>query len=232
MRNHLHRLAARVIGGTAARLHPMIGSIYAPLSASAVSESAAARLQPMIGSIYAPLATSAVSESAENTAFSSIRAPASGPMAKASHAGEPPTEIARAPAAWQATPETLLPFRADVGFEPPKVFAHRQDGAAEPRAEGGTANAGVPGDRPRPQLATGQTLLAAVPSAPLRPAAVRSAPERAQRGARREPDEVHIHIGRIEVTAAPPAPRPVAAPAARKAMSLDEYLARNGGRRG
>jgi hypothetical protein len=61
---------------------------------------------------------------------------------------------------------------------------------------------------------------------------VRSAPERAQRGARREPDEVHIHIGRIEVTAAPPAPRTVAAPPARKAMSLDEYLARNGGRRG
>jgi len=229
MRNHLHRLAERVIGGAAVRLHPMIGSIYAPLSASAVSERAAARLHPMIGSIYAPLATSAVSESAETTAFSSIRAPAPEPMAKASHAGEPPTEIVRAPAEWQATPQTLLPLRADVGFEPAKVSARPQDGAAEPRAEHGTADLGVPGDRPRPQLATGQTpLLAAAPSAPLRRAAVRSASERAQR----EPDEVHIHIGRIEVTAAPPAPRPVAVPAARKAMSLDEYLARNGGRRG
>jgi hypothetical protein len=49
---------------------------------------------------------------------------------------------------------------------------------------------------------------------------------RAPRQPEREPDEIEIHIGRIEVTAvAQAAPRPAAAPA-RKSISLDEYLKR------
>jgi hypothetical protein len=45
-------------------------------------------------------------------------------------------------------------------------------------------------------------------------------------------DEIQIHIGRIEVIAAPP-PAPRAAPApARKSMSLDDYLSRRDGRVG
>ena len=46
-----------------------------------------------------------------------------------------------------------------------------------------------------------------------------------------EPHEVQIHIGRIEVTAVPPAPprAPAAAPR-RNAMSLDDYLKRRNGR--
>jgi hypothetical protein len=45
-------------------------------------------------------------------------------------------------------------------------------------------------------------------------------------------DEIQIHIGRIEVTAMPPAaPRPVAAPV-RKTQTLDEYLRRGNGRAG
>jgi hypothetical protein len=44
--------------------------------------------------------------------------------------------------------------------------------------------------------------------------------------AAREPDEIQIHIGRIEVTAVPPpVSRPPARPA-RKSLSLDEYLKR------
>jgi hypothetical protein len=44
----------------------------------------------------------------------------------------------------------------------------------------------------------------------------------------REPDEIEIHIGRIEVTAAPQqaAPRPIAQPA-RKSLDLGEYLRRD-----
>jgi hypothetical protein len=46
-----------------------------------------------------------------------------------------------------------------------------------------------------------------------------------------EPDEIHIHIGRIEVAAiAQPAPR--LAPAARRSLNLDEYLRRANGRPG
>jgi hypothetical protein len=48
----------------------------------------------------------------------------------------------------------------------------------------------------------------------------------------READEIQIHIGRIEVTAVPPAPaRPALAPN-RKSPSLDEYLKRRPGRAG
>lgn len=47
-----------------------------------------------------------------------------------------------------------------------------------------------------------------------------------------EPDEIHIHIGRIDVAAAAPQPPRVAAAAPRKGLNLDEYLRRgNGGQR-
>jgi hypothetical protein len=45
------------------------------------------------------------------------------------------------------------------------------------------------------------------------------------------PDEIHINIGRIELTAVPPAPHRPAAPA-RKSLNLDEYLKRRNGRNG
>lgn len=46
---------------------------------------------------------------------------------------------------------------------------------------------------------------------------------------RREPDEIHIHIGRIEVAAVAPQPQRVVAAAPRKGLSLDEYLRRGSG---
>jgi hypothetical protein len=46
-----------------------------------------------------------------------------------------------------------------------------------------------------------------------------------------EPDEIHIHIGRIEVMASAPAPaRPAPTKAARKPLTLDEYLKQRHGR--
>jgi len=42
----------------------------------------------------------------------------------------------------------------------------------------------------------------------------------------REPDEIQIHIGRIEVTAVHPAPTPAVAKPQRNVPSLDEYLKR------
>ena len=61
-----------------------------------------------------------------------------------------------------------------------------------------------------------------------RPAAASIAP--ARRTAPLQPEDIQIHIGRIEVTAVPPqAPRAVPAPA-RKGLTLDEYLRGSNGR--
>lgn len=52
-----------------------------------------------------------------------------------------------------------------------------------------------------------------------------------RRGTPREPDEIQIHIGRIEVIAVPPAPAPPAPQKPRRgAPSLDEYLRRRDGK--
>lgn len=63
---------------------------------------------------------------------------------------------------------------------------------------------------------------------PLSPFESRRAVEAAPvANAKREPDEINIHIGRIEVSAAPaPAPLPRVSNKARQSVSLDEYLKR------
>ncbi|HVU48556.1 MAG TPA: hypothetical protein VHD85_20685 [Terracidiphilus sp.] len=61
--------------------------------------------------------------------------------------------------------------------------------------------------------------------------AVREEPARRSSQLPREPDEITINIGRIEVAALQQIVRPMAAPQ-RKAMSLDEYLKRGNGRAG
>lgn len=44
----------------------------------------------------------------------------------------------------------------------------------------------------------------------------------------REPDEIQIHIGRIEVVAVPPAPARAEAKPPHKSLNLDDYLKRRG----
>jgi hypothetical protein len=75
----------------------------------------------------------------------------------------------------------------------------------------------TPARRPRetPGVAPGDAARRAVPPRPL-PAV----------------DDIQIHIGRVEVIALAPAAARPAAPPARKAMSLDEYLRRRDGRAG
>jgi len=59
------------------------------------------------------------------------------------------------------------------------------------------------------------------------PKAARKADKPASAAAQRDADDIQIHIGRVEVIAVPPTPAPVAAKAPRKsASSLDEYLRR------
>jgi hypothetical protein len=54
-------------------------------------------------------------------------------------------------------------------------------------------------------------------------------PERHVEGVERQPDDIHVHIGRIEVTAVPP-PLPRTPKLPDRALSLDAYLSRREGR--
>jgi len=122
---------------------------------------------------------------------------------------------------------------------PPPELAEPRGKAREVRT-GSTQGEEAPSGRP---VRTFAPLLAATVGAqnsrPAEPAAPQSAsisasPARREQDARRmsaEPHEVQIHIGRIEVTAVPPAPvRPTVATPRRNAMSLDDYLKRRNGR--
>jgi hypothetical protein len=73
----------------------------------------------------------------------------------------------------------------------------------------------------------------ALPSGPIAAAANGTGRRGARRAdpAQREPDEIQIHIGRIEVIAAAPAPARPAQPQPRRgSFSLDEYLRRRDGK--
>ena len=97
----------------------------------------------------------------------------------------------------------------------------------------------APIDR-RPRPAAGETPPPLLPPQPGTPvlavhpiaASLPTAPTVASRAAREEATEVHVTIGRIEVTAVHEAPQQQRGPARRgKPKSLDEYLAGRHGRR-
>jgi hypothetical protein len=118
------------------------------------------------------------------------------------------------------------PALAEIGLAP------RNEAAAPPlppidRSPDAQPTAGEP---PPPLLPPqpGTPALAAHPIA----ASLPTAPTVASRAAREETTEVHVTIGRIEVTAVHEAPPPRREPARRgKPKSLDEYLAGRQGRR-
>jgi hypothetical protein len=139
----------------------------------------------------------------------------------------------------------LLPRTAselDAAAAPPDpAVAHALSLAPGPQAQpldSGGDDAARTGDRAPPDgpSALGRGTIASLPAqgpderaAPLagqhntRPGGDRAAPSsRPARGS----DDIHIHIGRVEVTAAaPPAPRPPPPPA-RRTVTLEEYLGR------
>jgi hypothetical protein len=122
---------------------------------------------------------------------------------------------------------------------PPHAAASRATRPGEPRVEAthsripavtdvrGTAPATPGTEEATPLLMAPDGVLdnAAAPLAGRRP------PPREPRApqAERQPDEIQIHIGRIEVTAVPPPPPRVPRPPDRS-LSLDDYLRRRSGR--
>ena len=101
--------------------------------------------------------------------------------------------------------------KAPVDAAAGRVFVPMVAAESRPPAPPG-GNAAAPAEPPRLAGQRERNGAAKVPAAP------------------REPDEINIHIGRIEVTAAQPPPLRPAPKAQRKAPSLDDYLRRHGGR--
>ena len=228
MSNFLQRVAATVIQPKV-RLQPMFGSIFAPATLSSPAELFPAtaeissqtfaphRQEPMTAPHF-----DTASQAIANQAFASEErlfsaTPHEEPSAPRSN---------RSPAANQP----LLPV-----FSRP---AHPvvEDAAFE-ALKPAPANQSVSPDPYQPLIAASQQTVPRLQpreSAPTPTAARTSGAEAARRSqpAQREADEIHIHIGRIEVAAiAQPAPRPAAA-AARRSLNLDEYLRRGNGQRG
>jgi hypothetical protein len=231
MSHFLERVAATVIQPKA-RLHPMLGSIFAPTTLCSPAESVPAEIstQTVAPHRQEPTHFDATSHAFASHPFEShaFEFPAT------PHEDSSPARSNRSPAADQP----LLP-----AFVSPTDL--RGSTRAHPSVEDSAFESSKPaGADHSPSLSPYQPLIAASQQPPpkLQPrespptsvAARTSAAEAARRAqpAQREADEIHIHIGRIEVAAiAQTAPRPAAA-AARRSLNLDEYLRRGNGRPG
>ena len=176
------------------------------------------------------------------------------------NAGDPPSR-AGSEIAPSTSVEQLLPSRTEhaaMALDVPPPSKHFPMGAAEARAVSAvaasgstppatppTADAEVDGARPAPVHRTEASRASTRDAPPLLPpqrvgralpapaiAVANPLPAGPAKPATEEATEVHVTIGRIEVTAVQEAPRPRREPArSRKPKSLEEYLADRQGRR-
>jgi hypothetical protein len=208
MSNFLQRIASTVTGNATPRLHPMLGSIFAPAAPLTHFE--------------APAAVQAGSP------LHLQQAPLLGPSVFHEPAAFPGPGHAPNPS---GTDAPLLPQHdVNAALETALLsLSSMREPVASHDAVAGNESSTAESPVPAPASQRPQPLLAAAILSPSRIAPAHTAPEGPQRQARREPDEIHIHIGRIEVAAvAPPTPRPASAQA-RKSLSLEEYLRRGNG---
>jgi hypothetical protein len=240
--NFLQRIAATVApasAGAQPRLRPMLGSVFAPTAplahfeAPATTEYAvAARETSALSPHDAPTgrANTVAYRQTPPIGDSSVPHPFTPIFPAASHRTDPPgpdllPNVHRTPPVRDLP---LLPDQHAVTAESPDPLSHPaltdQVARDRPDAPDGHLLPPVPATQ-RPEAPPAATPVPAPRAAP-----IRRAPAGGQPQAHQQPDEIHIHIGRIEVAAiAPPPPRP--APV-RKALSLDEYLRRGNGRQG
>jgi hypothetical protein len=230
MSNFLQRVAATVIQPKA-RLQPMFGSIFAPAGsfpaqAEISSQTFAPHSQePMTAPHFAPSSQAFASQAltSEDRLFSAT-APED---FSATRSNRNPT-----------ADQPLLPaFTSPNAIRRPTHPHPLVEDAAFEFSKSATANQLVSPGPYQPLIAAGQQPVPRLQpreSLPTPTAARTSASEAARRSqpAQREADEIHIHIGRIEVAAiSQQAPRPAAA-AARRSLNLDDYLRRGNGRPG
>jgi hypothetical protein len=226
MSNFLRRLAATVTQSQA-RLQPMLGSIfepaalpltdYFPTQGESSSQTFASHRQETATPYFDTPASSLIS---------SNRSPAADQLLlPAQIAADPHLR----PITFSSPRDTRVPAHGSPSIEDPvsPSKSSKSEAANQLASLGPYHPLITASQQPAPKVQPLESL-------PI-PAALRtSASEAAGRSqpAHREPDEIYIHIGRIEVAAiAKPAPRPAAAPA-QKSLNLDDYLRRGNGRSG
>jgi hypothetical protein len=233
MSNFLQRVAATVIQPKA-WLQPMLGSIFAlatlpspaefsPTQVEISSQTFAPHHQQPMTAPHFDASSQAVASHAfagEDRLFSTNAPEDSSPArSNRSPADQPLLPVFSSPNDVRV-PTHPHPFVEDSAFESSK---------------GATANQLTSPDPYQPLIAASQQpapRLQPRESPPTSTAARTSEAARSSQSPQREADEIHIHIGRIEVAAiAQPSPRPAAA-AARRSLNLDDYLRRGNGRPG
>src|SRR5258705_5041554 len=222
MSNFLQRVAATVIQPKA-KLQPMLGSIYAP---------------PTFYSPAEPLPVEISSQTLVPDGNEPATAPHFDTSIQFSTKNAFETEDRGFPSTVQEDSSPSRPKRSLSAYQPllPAFDnPHNQRSSAQSQAfaEDSALKSLRPAADPALSPMSHQRLIAVSQSTPprLQPVDSPSNPRRFQ-PAQREPDEIHIHIGRIEVAAiAQAAPRPAAAQA-RRSVNLDEYLGRSNGRPG
>jgi hypothetical protein len=179
-------------------------------------------IHPLVGSLYSPpkpeIAPLVEEESVVKTPIARPQPPASDTAAVAPERAErkPVEPLPKPREPEPAAEHTYVPLIEEPGDRWVKVAALQPAPAANADAE--------PWPPGRGQAARATRILK--PTLPPRVAPRRATPPG-------EPNEIHdeiqIHIGRIEVTAAPP-PARLPAPQPRKSLNLGEYLKRGRGR--
>jgi hypothetical protein len=220
MSGHLQRIAANVLDSARA-LHPAVDSRWAMPSMGSATEADSETLASSV-----PYRTTtrvedltAVQEQ-QATAPPAVKSPASevAPLYESKAITVDAEKL-------QPLPATTNPDATFLSIAPAKNQATTSPKAAETKPAPRPTFAPLLPEAPREQKIT-TPALAITPAALLR----NDKPTRLQPVAQsaREPDEIEIHIGRIEVTAALPQPaaRPAPRPA-RKSLDLGEYLKRD-----
>ena len=270
MSNFLQRVAATVAQPQAQltpRLHPMIGSIFAPTNLRAADSFPVQQTETMAPGLASHFDSAPAPGFAQRQDASStiVRPPidADGGFFRSNsqinheqlfprsleHSSAPMelTAADRPSLAARFAPETpkLRPFTHSDEFAGPSYSESNSPGEqdaqgsnpARPSQSANASQSAAPNTY-QPLVAQTQPTTTQMQSLAAAANAARNArAETARRAAsivQREADEIHIHIGRIEVAAIAANPQPAQRPQApaRRSLNLDEYLRRGNGRSG
>lgn len=233
MSGYLHRLV-HTVSHPRETIHPRTGSLFAPYRSAPDSFSEWFEQAETVAAHPARSNSSTTGEPAGTVQHPARSDSPQSPL-RLGTADEPPRIIesvrradAPQPAGDKAQQDTL-----EHAVQAPRRLAAPQ---AQRAAPGSRRDAGIQGHVPLipPQRSEAHSTKPETPQFPadapsMREASANVTAEGRPTRAKREPDEIQIHIGRIEVTAVqPPTPRAPTPPD--RAISLDAYLERRNGR--